>query len=254
MAANARESLMTAMRTPIWKSIADTLSSAIAEGQYEAGDKLPTEAVLAARFGVNRHTVRHALAKMTEDGLVHARRGAGVFVLAKPLEYPLSERTRFHQNLLAAGRIPEKQMLSVETRTAVEDDAFRLNIDPGDAIAVSHTLSFADGSPVALAESRFPEVRWPGLAEALLRHASITRALSEVGVADYTRVSTRLIATTANATQALQLRLNEGAPLLLAESINADLDQMPVEYGQTWFASDRITLTLEHEGAESERG
>lgn len=233
-------------RTPLWRAIADTLKTAIAEGQYATGTKLPTEAALSERFGVNRHTVRHAISHLVDEGLVHTRRGAGVFVLAKPLDYPLSERVRFHQNLQAAGRMPDKTMLSVEVLAASEEDARRLSVPQGADIAVSHSLSFADGTPVALAESRFPEARLPGLAKALAQSASVTLALAEVGVTDYLRASTRLTATTATAAQALHLRVQEGAPLLLTQSLSKDANGVPVEHGQTWFASERITLTLDH--------
>ena len=232
--------------TPIWRSIADTLRGEIAEGHYAEGTRLPTEATLSERFGVNRHTVRHALSKLAEEGLIHARRGSGVFVLSKPLDYPLSERVRFHRNLLAAGRMPDKKVLSVELRAASKEDARRLNVSPGDQIAVYHSLSYADGTPVALAESRFPESRFPGLARALEGEPGVTKALETVGVSDYVRSSTRLTATTATATQALHLRLREGAPLLLTQSLSKEATGQPVEYGQTWFASERITLTLDH--------
>ncbi len=233
-------------KTPIWRSIAEDLKGAIADGQYPAGAKLPTEAALAERFGVNRHTVRHAIQHLAEAGLVHSRRGSGVFVLAQPLDYPLSSRTRFRQNLMAAGRMPGSRVLSVEVVEASEADARRLDVAPGDPIAVSHGLAISDGTPVALSESRFPEVRYPGLALAIREGQGITRAFETVGIADYTRVSTRLTATTASATQALHLQMAEGAPLLFAESLNRDDKGSPVEYGKTWFASDRITLTLDH--------
>jgi len=233
-------------KTPIWRSIADSLRGEIADGHYEKGARLPTEMALAERFGVNRHTVRHALASLIDEGLLHARRGSGTFVLSKPLDYPLSERVRFHQNLLAAGRMPDKKVLSVELRACSDDDARRLKLKTGDQIAVYHALSFADGTPVALAESRFPETRLPGLARALEEGGGVTRALEKIGVSDYVRSSTRLTATKATPTQALHLRVQEGAPLLLTQSLSKDTDGRPVEYGQTWFASERITLTLDH--------
>ncbi len=235
-----------ASKTPVWRSIADSLKREIGDRHYVEGEKLPTEARLAERFGVNRHTVRHALKALAEDGLVYSRRGAGVFVLARPLDYPLSRRVRFHQNLMDAGRLPGKTMLSVERRAASDDDARRLRLEPGQLVAVSHSLSFADETPVALAESRFPEARLPGLADALREASSITEALGSVGIEDYTRRTTRLTATTATTAQALHLQTREGAPLLLAESLSGDGDGMPVEHGQTWFASERITLTLNH--------
>lgn len=235
-------------KTPLWLAIADSLRAAIAEGQYGEGDKLPTEAELSRRFGVNRHTVRHALSRLVEDGLVHTRRGAGAFVLARPLDYPIGDRVRFHQNLLAAGRLPEKKMLQVETRAATAQDARRLDLPEGATICCTHSLSFADGVPVAVAESRFPEHRLPGLADILKQQPSITEALAAVGVSDYMRTSTRLSAQIATATQAAQMRLREGAPVLFVSSISVDDTGRPVEFGQTWFAGDRISLTLKHTG------
>ena len=105
-------------RTPIWTAIAHSLRSDIAAGVYGPDDKLPTESALAARFGVNRHTVRHAIKALAGEGLVLPRRGAGVFVTSTPTDYPIGRRVRFHQNLSAQGRMPSKEFLTLETRTA----------------------------------------------------------------------------------------------------------------------------------------
>jgi GntR family phosphonate transport system transcriptional regulator len=44
---------------------------------------------------------------------------------------------------------------------------------------------------------------------------------------------------------ALHLRIAEGAPVLRSEAVNVDPAGQPVEYGVTWFAGDRVTLTVE---------
>lgn len=232
--------------TPLWLSIASSLRSAIAAGQYPEGARLPTESELAGRYGVNRHTVRHAISKLADDGLVHSRRGAGTFVLARPLDYPLSNRVRFHQNLAEAGRAPGRELLSIEIRPATETEARRLALDPGEEICITHSRAFADGTPIILSESQYPEARHPGLALALQAGNGVTKAMADVGIKDYQRNWTRLTATIADATQAAHLHLREGAPLLLAESQNSS-NGHPVEFGQSWFASDRVTLTLDHE-------
>ena len=231
--------------TPLWQSIAATMRAAIAEGQYPDGSRFPTESELAGRFGVNRHTIRHALSALIEDGLVHSRRGAGTFVLARPLDYPLGTRVRFHQNLHDAGRLPGRQLLSLEERPSSDAEAHRLKLKPGDAICVRHSLSLADGTPVALAEALYPSARLPGIADAMRSERSVTRALASIGVEDYRRSQTRMTATLADASQAAHLRVREGAPLLMTEAISFQ-DDLPVEVGQTWFASDRVTLTLDH--------
>lgn len=231
-------------RTPVWKSIALSLTSDIAEGRYGTGDRLPTEAQLSATHGVNRHTVRRALAEMAEQGLVHARRGAGVFVAARPTEYPIGKRVRYHQNISASGKIPGKKILSLTTRAADEAEAESLELHPGDPVHVYDGLSLADGQPIAVFQSVFPAARFPDLLTALTETQSVTKALQMNGISDYTRISTRLTARQASATQALHLRLTEGAPVLHSVGINADPDGTPVEYGRTWFAGERVTLTL----------
>lgn len=234
-------------RTPIWKSITATLEDEIASGLYSVGDKLATEAVLAARFGVNRHTVRRALSDMAERGLLRPRRGAGVFVEAPPTDYPIGRRVRFHQNIAATGRLPEKQVLRIETRLAGKAEAKALGLAPGDPVVVYEGLSISGGAPIAHFESVFPMARLPGIAKTLRGTPSVTEALRRNGVEDYTRQETRLTAETANATQALHLRLREGDPLLKSVAVNIDPQGQPIEHGTTWFAGERVTLIVSPE-------
>ncbi|MEJ6404278.1 phosphonate metabolism transcriptional regulator PhnF [Yoonia sp. 2307UL14-13] len=237
---------MTKLRkTPIWQAIARALTAEIADKIYVPGDKLPTEAELADRFGVNRHTVRHAIKAMVDEKLVRTRRGAGAYVTASPTEYPIGKRVRFHQNILAGGQTPEKQVLQIEERPATPKEAARLDIPPKSPLVIYHGLSLADGNPIALFSSHFPGARLPGIVAALTEETGVTEALKRCGVDDYTRVSTRISARAATATQALHLHVDEGAPLVYTTSLNADADGKPIEYGMTWFAGDRVTLTID---------
>jgi len=149
-------------KTPIWKAIAAVLRSDLAERRYNPGDRLPTEAALADRFGVNRHTVRHGISVLVEEGLVRTRRGAGAFVAASPTDYPIGNRVRFHENLIAAGRRPEKRVLALDERTATAGEAQALQIEAGDPVCAYHGLSLADGQPIAVFESLFPLARLLG--------------------------------------------------------------------------------------------
>ena len=231
-------------RSALWKSIAETLTAEIASGHYRPGDKLPTELQLSARFGVNRHTVRHALSALAATGTVHSRRGAGVFVALVPTDYPLGRRVRFHQNVLASGRTPSRQILRIETRPSDAREAEMLALAVGEAVHVVEGLSLADGVPLAKFRSTFPALRFPDLPAAMARVSSVTQALAEGGLADYTRASTRLTAKAADAIMALHLRVAEGSPVLRTVALNVDAAGKPVEFGITWFAGDRVTLTV----------
>ena len=73
---------------------------------------------------------------------------------------------------------------------------------------------------------------------------SVTAALSACGLSDFTRAETRITAKLANPLLALHLRLAEGAALLRSVAVNIDAAGQPVEFGQTWFAGDRVSLTV----------
>lgn len=233
---------MTATR--IWQSIARSLRDDIAGGAYGPGDRLPSEAELARRFGVNRHTVRHALSALAEAGEVRSRRGAGVFVAARPTDYPLGERVRFHQNLLASGRSPSRRILRTETRPATQSERQGLGLAEGARVHLVEGLSYADHVPIAHFRSVFPADAFPDLAEALMRTGSVTVALTEAGVTDYTRAQTRVTAEAADGVMAVHLGLRAGAPVLRTVAVNVDTTGRVVEFGVTTFAGDRVVLTV----------
>jgi GntR family phosphonate transport system transcriptional regulator len=239
----------TGNQAALWASIRDALEADLAAGLYAPGDKLPSEAQLAARFCANRHTVRRALAALAEAGIVHARRGAGVFVTARPTRYPIGRRTRFHQNLHAAGMHPEKRHVRLETRPADPREAQALALEPGAPVHVWEGVSVADGTPIALFRSVFCATRFPGLKEALAQTHSVTAALAQCGLDDYTRRDTRVSVTIADAIKARHLLMKPGAPLLRTVGVNIDAEGRPVEYGRTWFAGDRVELVVADEGA-----
>lgn len=233
--------------TALWKTIAETLRDEIAAKTYGPGQKLPTEADLSKRFGVNRHTVRRALAQLSDEDLIITRRGAGAFVATHVTDYPLVKRMRFAKSVLAAGRTPARQTLRLETVLASAEDAEALAIAEGSGVHLYEALSFIDEAPVAMARSVFPAARFPSFHRSLRTVPSITAAFAADGLTDYTRASTRISALLATATQAQHLQINVGAPLLFTRAINVDPDGSPVEFGQTWFCGDRMMLTLDED-------
>jgi len=62
------------------RQVFEIMRSRIEAGDYQPGDRIPSEAILIAEFGVSRPTVARALQDLERGGLVNRRRGAGTFV------------------------------------------------------------------------------------------------------------------------------------------------------------------------------
>jgi DNA-binding FadR family transcriptional regulator len=65
----------------LYEQISQQLASAISEGKYEVGQRLPSERELAQSFSVSRPTVREAIIALELDELVEVRTGSGVYVI-----------------------------------------------------------------------------------------------------------------------------------------------------------------------------
>ena len=231
-------------RTAIWTAIAEALRADIAEGRTRVGDKLATEAALSARFGVHRHTVRRAIRALAGEGLVHARRGSGVFVTAPVTEYSLGPDVSFSRNLAAAGRLPDRRIRVMETRKATAAEAEALNLAADAPVHSIEGVSLADQVPLALFDTVFPAERFPALLAAFETQSSVTAALGACGLGEFRRMLSRVTARVASATEALSLRIREGDALIQTTSVNVDPHGQPVEFGRTLFVGARVTLTL----------
>ena len=107
---------------------------------YRCGDYLPAEQQLAARFEVNRHTLRRAIDQLVEKGWVQRRQGVGVLVLMRPFDYPLHTQARFSQNLLDQGSHPTSEKLLSVLRPASGHVADALGITEGENVIHLRTL------------------------------------------------------------------------------------------------------------------
>lgn len=229
-----------------WKQIADRLSGAIAAGDYDETGMVPPETQLAERFGVNRHTVRSAIAALAEEGILRRVQGRGTLIEKRDrLVYPIGRRTRFSEGLEGQAGETGMQLLSVEALEAPGPVTAALGLAPGADVVCLRTLSSADGVPVSLAVHCFDRTRFGGIAEAFDRSRSITRALAELGIRDYVRSSTEVAARMATADEARLLALGAHPIVLDTEAVNADAEGRPIQHSRTLFAAERIVLRLD---------
>ncbi|SEA76603.1 phosphonate metabolism transcriptional regulator PhnF [Rubrimonas cliftonensis] len=228
----------------IWRKIHETLRGEITEGLYKTGDRLPTEKELSERFGVNRHTVRRALAEMTAEGAISVRRGSGAYVAEGVVDYRLGQRVRFSQNVTELGRTPAHRLVRSEARAPDDREAEHLRLRPGAEVLVLEMVSEVDGLPVLYAAHSFPAARFPRLAQDFDETRSITASLRRYGVIDYTREWTRITARSPSRKVAAQLRQIESQPVLRVEALNLDMSGEPIEHAVGWWASARTQFVV----------
>jgi GntR family transcriptional regulator, phosphonate transport system regulatory protein len=229
----------------LWRQIADRIRIEIAAGNLGAGGKLPAEMELSARFGVNRHTVRAAIAALIQEGVLRAEQGRGTFVVTrKRFTYPITARTRFSTGLADQIREHRSSLLDHAIEPASARVAEALDLAEGASVLHLETLSEADGRPLSRATMWFDAARFAGFDAAYAETQSVTVAFKRYGIDDYLRRSTVVSARHADPADLADLKLSPGAIVLVAVAVNVDKSGRPIQFSETRFCADRVELSV----------
>ena len=229
-----------------WRRVADGIRAAIGDGTMI--ERLPAEGELARRYGVNRHTVRRAIAALAADGLVRAERGRGTFVdrPAPRLPYPVGPRTRFSENIHAQSRRPLGRLVRADRTRADTEAAAALDCPVGAPLHRLETLSVADGLPLSVATHWLSAERFPGIVQGYAESGSFTEAMRRAGIDDYRRRETRVSAERVSRADAELLAAVPDGLVLVARAIDVDMAGRPIQVLRTRFHADRMELVFRH--------
>ncbi|MEU8343912.1 DNA-binding transcriptional regulator, FadR family [Actinomadura meyerae] len=165
--------------SPLVEQAAQRLREQIADGSWPVGTRLPGETTLARELGVGRSTVREALRALAGAGLVQARQGAGVFVIATEPDEDWPARLRrasvadvYEIRMMLEVRAAE---LAAERRTDADLDALRAALGARDAaFAGPSTEGFIDAD-IALHTAVVAAAHNPVLADLFAEFVPVLR-------------------------------------------------------------------------------
>lgn len=157
--------------TSLAAKISTDLRRELADGVFKPGDRLPSESALTREYSVSRTVVREAIAILRADGLVEARKGAGIFALEtsegkkQPFKDLTTERISSVIELLELRTVFEVESagLAASRRSAAQIEAIlEAHHHVGECLAAGNPTRDADFElHLAIAEAtqnrRFPE-------------------------------------------------------------------------------------------------
>lgn len=122
---------MTLQPRNLYSEVLDGLRRMIESGEIREGERIPTERVLAERFGVSRTCVREALGALKLSGVIQGRPGAGTYLAkASPGGIDRSDLLLVEEGspfeILESRKIIEPAIASLAARKATTADIARL--------------------------------------------------------------------------------------------------------------------------------
>ena len=118
--------------TPLHHQVYVVLRQQIEEGQYSGELPLPSELELSEMFSVSRITVRRALDRLKQEGMVSRSRGRGTFAQQQKVPQAMNANLRgIFENLLAMGLRTRVKLIEFGYVPAPPMVAEKLKLAPG---------------------------------------------------------------------------------------------------------------------------
>lgn len=233
---------------PLHSRLESTLRGLIRDGKIATGAILPGELELAAQVGVSRHTVRHALGVLTNEGLLRRERGRGTTVVSSNpppvIERSLSSFYAFAWEARARGATQRSYVLERKVIQADPTLAARLAVVPGAELERIDRVRSADEDPLVLETTFLPREISSVLDAHALEQESIYDELERRCGLTVTHAREAIRPTVLSRHVARLLRARAGAPAFVVERTTW-ADRGPIEWQESIVRGDRYLYSVD---------
>ena len=215
---------------PLYEEVRAHLTEGIAEGRWKAGEAIPSEAELAAHFGVAIGTLRKAVDSLVAQGALVRRQGKGTFVTAHD-----GRRLLFHFfHIVGADgskAYPEVRTVSFERGRADAAEAAALAVPRDERVIRIRNVLSLGSVPVVVDDLALPAALFPGLTERIFtaRDNTIYHLFQSRYGINVLRTDERLRAVLAAGPAVALLGVAAGSPLLEIRRVALTFRDRPVE-------------------------
>jgi GntR family transcriptional regulator len=227
---------------PLYVQVEALLHERISGGEWRAGERIPTEEQLGAAYGVSRVTMRQALARLVDRGLLVRERGRGTFVRDTRLTAGARGVTSFTAEMAAMGVIAGSRLLGFEVAACDQATADALAVPDGTPVIVIRRLRTGGGVPIGVQTCRLLAARFPGLDGAGLEGSLYALLRARYNVTPVEAVETFTVGGVTEADAAL-LEVTPGAPAFTVERVTFDA-RAPFERTTSVMRGDQYRIRL----------
>ena len=197
---------------------------------------------LAARFGVNRLTVRHAIDGLVQEGFIQSIKGVGLFASApQQIVENIDEPSNFVYRYSQEGRNATIQTRKLEWVFADGEVAKNLRIRNGTKVLFMERLRITDDVPLTL-DYKYIRTPWANvLTEEKLKTGVLRKILEAETSIKWTGMSNQIEAIIASSEIADCLRIKEGNPVVLRKTVMFGKEKSEaVIFGISYYRADRF--------------
>ncbi|MFS8198499.1 GntR family transcriptional regulator [Streptomyces sp. CWNU-52B] len=236
---------------PLYAQIAGRLLDDISADGARPGDRLPSERVLATRYGVSRVTLRSALNELAERDVIESSPARGWFLAqgyahtapaAPPPPGPAADQSvqGFADYAEQQGLRLRDTVLESRVRAATVQESELLRVGPGAALFEMRRLRFLDDIVVVLEHNRLPLGLCPQLADTDFTKDTLFATLRRADPPQLPKVADYSVeARHPDREERKLLEITDTTPVLVATQLAFNQNAQPLELTAAVYRGDR---------------
>lgn len=230
---------------PLYFQLKELVSDAIASGEYAVGSTIPTEQELSQAFGISRTTVRQAITELVREGRLYREKSKGTFVAEPKINQDFMQKLEsFNEQIRRSGHHPWTELLEKAVCRPPQDIAEALQLGPNEQAVMIHRRRYADDDPIVTVRTYVPFSQCPYLLDQDWDHCSLYETLDQNEQTKIRYVQRRVEAVMATETDAHNLHVAAGTPILHFTTIGFTAHQKPMEYSLARYRGDRSSFDV----------
>lgn len=209
------------------------------------GDKLPSEREMCEMWGLNRMTLRNALKRLSNFGVVESRASLGMFVAPPKMVRNLQDTIGFSQAVREAGHVPSHRVVGYELIEANKFVVRHLHVMLASPTFVIKRVNAIDGHPVSVETSWVNAQHCEGIEAYDFSKVSLYKTLEDRYGIIPTSGMEKISVTKVDEEEADLLGVDVGISAFFQTGLILDQHERPVEYFKNVVLPNRISFSTE---------
>lgn len=233
-------------KIPIYLQIRESIYNKIVNGEYRAGDKLPSEDKLSETFGVSRMTVNKALMELVNQEYLVRTQGKGTFVSKVRKEGSKKNVMGFNASMENKGFMVDTSVLTQEMMLPGREISAKMNLPVTQEVLHLKRIRNVNNEPIVLQESYVFTQKIEKLCAVDLRTQSLYKCLEEMCDEKIVKAHDVIEAIAAKGELCEALEIEAGFPALSIQRLAYGKSGNPVELTYSLYRSDQYEVELEY--------
>jgi len=229
---------------PVYQQTRELVCQLIVQLQAQGKQRLPAERELAARVNCHRLSLRDALTRLENEGLIYRLNRSGWYITPPRIQYNPSKIISFHEYVAQQGRVAHTEVLSLSLVPAGEDYARVLALaSASDQVWQIERRRLIDGHPVMLEQNVISHAWCPQL-DIQIASGSITGYIANQYQHHLLHSDVEIESITLEEATAEKIRARAGITATRLTRLSLSAAGNPVEFDTELWRADAVKISL----------